>query len=62
METNALKILLIDNNANNLTSAAAAISKAIPGTEIFSAQRGSKGIELAKTINLDVILSRFRMF
>ncbi len=56
METKNLKILLIDNNADNLTSATAAISKAIPGTEIFSAQTGSKGIEQAKAIDPDVIL------
>jgi len=56
METTILKILLIDNNTDNLTFAADAILKAIPGTEIFSAQSGSKGIKLAKTMDPDVIL------
>ena len=56
METKTLKILVIDNNTENLTFATAAISKAIPETKIFSAQSGSKGIELAKATDPDVIL------
>ncbi len=56
METKTLRILLIDNDKDSSTAATAAISKAIPGTVIFSAQSGTKGIELAKTIDPDVIL------
>ena len=56
MENKALRILLIDNNVENLKSASDAISKSIPRTEIFSAQSGLEGIELARINDPDVIM------
>ena len=54
METKTLKILLTDNNTDNLKFATASISKAIPETEMFSAQGRSKCIEQAKAVDPDL--------
>lgn len=56
METRKLKILAIDDNADNLTVLKAVVREVLPGTEVITALNGRKGIELARTEDPDVIL------
>jgi len=50
------KILAIDDNSDNLISLKAIMDDAFPGSIVFTAINGSKGIELAIANNPDVIL------
>jgi len=50
------KILAIDDNSDNLISLKAIIDDAFPGSAVFTALNGPKGIELAIANNPDVIL------
>lgn len=56
MQTKVLKILVIDDNKNNLTALKEIISQVLPNTKIFTALNSKKSIEIAKTNNPDVIL------
>ena len=50
------KILAIDDNSDNLISLKAIMDDAFPGSIVFTALNGSKGIELAVANNPDVIV------
>ena len=50
------KILAIDDNSDNLISLKAIMEDSFPGSIVFTAINGSKGIELAIANNPDVIL------
>ncbi|MEI6077915.1 MAG: PAS domain S-box protein, partial [Verrucomicrobiota bacterium] len=51
-----MKILAIDDIQDNLTTLAAIIQDALPGSTLVTALDGARGIELARTGNPDVIL------
>jgi two-component system, cell cycle sensor histidine kinase and response regulator CckA len=56
MAANKLKILIIDDNQDNLISLKAVLRDAFPGVTVFTAVNGPKGIDLAAAENPDVIL------
>ena len=56
MQNKKLKILVIDDNQDNLITLKAVVSDVLPGTEVLTALTGWKGIELALAENPDVIL------
>ncbi|MDA3932155.1 MAG: diguanylate cyclase [Tenericutes bacterium] len=56
MDERKLKILIIDDDADNLAAFKNNVSKALPGTEVLTSLNGLQGIELAKTHEPDVIL------
>ncbi|MFO7534684.1 MAG: response regulator [Kiritimatiellia bacterium] len=51
-----MKILAIDDNADNLTTLKAVVSDKLPGTRLLTALNGLEGIELARVEDPDVIL------
>lgn len=51
-----MKILAIDDNADNLTALKAVVSDRLPGTRVLTALSGLRGIELALEEDPDVIL------
>ncbi len=53
---NTMKILAIDDNADNIVVLKALLTEAFPTAQIFSAQTGKKGIELCHSEKPDVIL------
>jgi len=55
------KILLIDDNADNLTSLSATIKGLIPSTSILTALSGQEGLEIASEELPDVIILDIRM-
>jgi len=56
MENNNIKILLVDDIQDNLTTLKALIKEAFPESKVFQALSGIQGIEIAKKENPDVIL------
>lgn len=56
MENDVIKILAIDDNADNLITLHALISEAFPLAKLAKAYSGAEGLMLAKTENPDVIL------
>ncbi len=56
MATEALKILAIDNNPDNLITLRAVVRDALPGAAVVTAPNGPQGIALARVENPDVIL------
>lgn len=52
----ALKVLVIDDNEDNLISLKALISLAFPESKLLLANRGKQGLELAVAENPDVVL------
>ncbi|MCF8345127.1 MAG: response regulator [Bacteroidales bacterium] len=56
MKNNEPKILVIDDNQDNLISIKALIRESFPNAEILTAQSGSKGLEVAAGSIPDVIL------
>lgn len=56
MENHNLKILAIDDNDDNLTVLKAVVRDAFPDAKILTALNGVKGVELALSMNPDVIL------
>jgi PAS domain S-box-containing protein len=56
MQTNALKLLAIDDNKDNLTTLRAVVREALPSCTVLTALNGQHGIELARTDDPDVIL------
>ncbi|MFA7673848.1 MAG: PAS domain S-box protein, partial [Clostridia bacterium] len=56
MEDKKLKIVVIDKDPDSLASFILFVEKVIPGTEVFTASSGSRGIELAKEKEPDVIV------
>lgn len=51
-----MKILAIDDNKDNLTTLKAVVREALPECEVLTALNGTKGIELARAEDPDVIL------
>ena len=51
-----MKLLAIDDNQDNLTALRAVVSDKLPKVKIFTALNGTKGLELARSENPDVIL------
>jgi PAS domain S-box-containing protein len=56
MEKARLKILAIDDNADNLTTMRAVMQDALPDCTLLTALNGTRGVELAREENPDVIL------
>lgn len=56
MEARKLKILVISDSSSNATYFTKTISDALPGTEVYVAIDGIRGVKLAKTQEPDVIL------
>jgi len=56
MESRRVKILVIDDNPDNLISIKALIMEAFPDALILTALTGTKGLELAIAEDPDVIL------
>jgi|GEM_PF-548356 len=56
MELTKLKILAIDDNADNLTTIKALVRSTLPSAEVYTATNGRKGIALALAETPDVIL------
>ncbi|GEM_PF-2322954 len=56
MTNNGLKILAIDDNADNLLTLKAVIRDALPGAIVISALSGAQGLVLAQAEDPDVIL------
>ena len=56
MELTKLKLLIIDDNQDNIIVFDAIARNSLSGCRIFTALNGSDGIELAQTIDPDVIL------
>ncbi|MCX6916074.1 MAG: response regulator [Verrucomicrobia bacterium] len=56
MEANQLKLLAVDDNQDNLTTLKAAVRDALPGCMVLTAASGPRGLELARTEDLDAIL------
>jgi len=56
MPNKKIKILVIDDNQDNLITLKAAVADVLPGTVVLTALTGWKGIELALAENPDVIL------
>ena len=56
MKVNNLKILAIDDIADNLLTLKAVLNQALPNSKVFTALNGIDGIEIAKNENPDVIL------
>ncbi len=56
MQNRHIRLLAIDDNMDNLLTLKAVVSDVLPGTAIFSATTGEKGIELARAEDPDVIL------
>jgi PAS domain S-box-containing protein len=56
MTTAALKVLAIDDNANNLAALEAVLQDALPEVSLLTALNGPKGLELAQSEDPDVIL------
>ncbi len=56
MAANSLTILAIDDHEDNLTVLKAVVADAFPGASVLTALNGAKGIELAVTVDPDVIL------
>ncbi|OHE40030.1 MAG: hypothetical protein A2Y16_06605 [Tenericutes bacterium GWF2_57_13] len=56
MEDRKLTIIVIDESADNLIAFKKMVSKALPGTAVFTATNGSEGLKLAETHEPDVIL------
>lgn len=56
MESDNIRILAVDDNADNLISIKALIRESFPGAEILTAASGRKGLELAVSEDPDVIL------
>ena len=50
------RIVLVDENKENVAHFRAVIDKVLPDTEVFSASTGARGIELIKKTSPDVIL------
>ena len=51
-----MKLLAIDDNADNLTTLRAVVGEALPGCEVLTALNGPLGIGLARSADPDVIL------
>jgi len=56
MESSTVKILMIDDNQDNLTILKTLILEAFPDTRVLSALNGQKGLELAASEEPDIIL------
>ncbi len=56
MEYRQIRVLAVDDNADNLTALKAVVSDALRGTEVITALTGEKGIELARAEDPDVVL------
>ena len=56
MEANHLKLLAIDDNQDNLTTLRAVVRDALPRCVLWTALNGTRGIELARREDPDVIL------
>jgi PAS domain S-box-containing protein len=56
LESNELKVLAIDDNADNLTSLRAVIQDLLPSCTVLTARDGACGIEAARAADPDVIL------
>ncbi len=56
MESRKIKILVIDDNKDNLVTMQALIKESFPNALILTAQSGMKGVELAKVSEPDIIL------
>ncbi len=56
MADEVIKILAIDDQADNLTTLKAVLADAFPGARVLTAASGAKGLELALTEDPDVIL------
>lgn len=56
MPENKLKILLIDDNPENMETVKEVLSRKLPGASVLMAETGAKGIDLARTKNPDMIL------
>lgn len=56
MKINSLKILAIDDNADNLITIEAVIKEVLPKAEVFKAISGREGIDIARKEDPDVIL------
>jgi len=61
MAQNSLKILVVDDKADNLAVARAVAADAFPGCEVFTAQDGEAGLALARAHVPDVVLLDVRM-
>ena len=56
MDTKPIKVLVVDDNCDNLVTLRALINDSFPSSQVFTAETGLKGIELATTEDPDVIL------
>ena len=56
MEANHLKLLAIDDNQDNLTTLKAVVREVLPDCTLLTALNGTRGIELARSEDPDVIL------
>ncbi len=56
MDNKTIKILAIDDNADNLITIKALVRDAFPNASILTAQKGEKGLEIAASEDPDVIL------
>jgi len=56
MQTSSLKLLVIDDNRDNLTTLRAVLADMLPKSNLFTALNGSEGIDLAIAEDPDVIL------
>ncbi|MCY2988745.1 MAG: PAS domain S-box protein [Planctomycetota bacterium] len=56
MGANHLKLLAIDDNQDNLTTLKAVVREALPDCTLLAALNGTRGIELARSEDPDVIL------
>ncbi len=56
MSDKKLRILAVDDNKDNLTTLKAVLRDAFPETELFTAMSGPECLELARTVEPDIIL------
>ena len=56
MENRSLRILAVDDCADNLTALSAVVADALPDARVFTALNGSQGLEQALAADPDVIL------
>jgi len=56
MGTEKLKVLVVDDNKENLESVRVAILRAFPGSAVFTTDGGQQGLEVARRAEPDVIL------
>ena len=56
MEDRVIKILAIDDNPDNLFSIKALLNELFPNANIFTAENGSEGLEIAEKEDPDVVL------